>query len=189
MRYLILFLSAIFLFTACQKAESPPAVSADAKRYNLKGKVVAVDRAKKSATIDHEPIPGFMEAMTMDFPIREDWVWDDLTPGSEIRGELVVDNAANQPFWLEKIGIIAAPRAGQLAPPIDERFAQIGKEIPDFALTNQDGKRISLRDYRGKALAITFIYSRCPLPEYCIAMSKNFSDAALKLNNEPEFKG
>lgn len=188
MRYLILFLSAVFLFTSCQKVETTPSVSADAKRYNLKGKVVAVDRAKKRATIDHEAIPGFMEAMTMEFPIREDWVWDDLTPGAEIRGELVVDNAADDPFWLEKIGIVAAPRAGQIAPPIDERFAQIGKEIPDFALTNQDGKRISLKDYRGKALAVTFIYSRCPLPEYCIAMSKNFSDLALKLNGEPELK-
>ena len=188
MRYFILFLSAIFLFTACQKTETPPPASAEAKRYNLKGKVVAVDRAKKMATIDHEAIPEFMEAMTMNFPIREDWVWDDLTPGAEIRGELVVDNAAADPFWLEKIGIVAAPRANQPAPPIDERFAQIGKEIPDFTLTNQEGKRISLKDYRGKALAVTFIYSRCPLPEYCIAMSKNFSDLALKLNNMPELK-
>jgi protein SCO1/2 len=188
MRYLLVFLSAIFLFTACQKAETPPKASADAKRYSLKGKVVAVDKAAKKATVAHEDIPGFMEAMTMDFPIHEDWVWEDLTPGAEIRGELVVDNAAKDPYWLENIGILAAPNPNQPPPATDDRFAQIGKEIPDFTLVNQDGKRISTKDFRGKALAITFIYSRCPLPDYCIAMSRNFSDLALQLNNDPEMK-
>ena len=188
MRYLILFLSVFFLFAACQKAETQPTISADAKRYSLKGKVVAVDKTKKRATIAHEDIPGFMEAMTMDFPIREDWVWEDLQPGAEIRAELVVDSAAKDPYWLEKIGIVAAPNPNAPAPPTDDRFAQIGKEIPDFTLVNLDGKRISLKDYRGKGLAITFIYSRCPLPDFCIAMSKNFSDLALRLNENAELK-
>ena len=188
MRYLIVFLSAVFLFTACQKTETQPKASAEAKRYSLKGKVVAADKTRKKATIEHEDIPGFMEAMTMDFPIHENWVWEDLQPGAEIRAELVVDNSAEDPFWLEKIGIIAAPNPNQPPPPIDARFAQIGKEIPDFTLVNQDGKRISTKDYRGKALAITFIYSRCPLPNFCIAMSKNFSDLALQLNDNAEMK-
>ncbi|MDQ3799795.1 MAG: SCO family protein, partial [Acidobacteriota bacterium] len=122
-------------------------------------------------------VPGFMEAMTMSFPIRADWVWEDLTPGSEIRAELVVDDAKGD-YWLENIGIIAAPNPNQPAPPADERFAQLGKEIPDFTLTNQDGKRFSLKDYRGKALAVTFIYAQCPLPDYCIKMSTSFSDIA-----------
>jgi protein SCO1/2 len=188
MRYLIIILSAVFLFTACQKAETPPQASPSAKRYNMKGKVVAIDKAKKKATIAHEDIPGFMEAMTMDFPIHETWVWEDLQPGSEIFAELVVDNMAQDTYWLEKIGIIAAPNPNQPAVQVDERFAQIGNEVPDFTLTNQDGKRISLRDYRGKALAITFIYSRCPLPNFCIAMSKNFSDLALQLKDNAEMK-
>lgn len=182
MRYLIVFLLSIFLYTACQKADTQTA-SADAKRYPIKGKVVSVDKANKKALIEHEEIPGYMEAMTMNFLIKEDWVWNDLTPGSDIRAELVVDETAKEPYWLEKIGIVAAPNPNQPAPPVDERFAQIGKEVPDFTLTNQDGKRISLKDFRGKAVAITFIYARCPLADYCIAMSKNFSDAANELQN------
>ena len=184
MRYLILFLSAVFLFPACAKTETQyqPA-SPDAKRYNLKGKVVAVDKAKKIATVAHDEIPGFMEAMTMDFPIRADYVWDDLTKDAEIRAELVVDEKNKDGYWLENIAIIAAPNPNVPVPPINENFAQIGKEVPAFTLTDQDGKRFSLRDYRGKALAITFIYSRCPLPNYCILMSKNFSDLALQLKN------
>jgi protein SCO1/2 len=60
--------------------------------------------------------------------------------------------------------------------------------VPDFTLTNQDGKKISLADFRGKALAITFIYARCPLPDYCIKMSTNFSDLANQLKTDAEWK-
>jgi protein SCO1/2 len=185
-KFTILFLLSILTFAACQKAETQTA-SADAKRYDLRGEVLAVDKENKKASIKHEEIPGYMEAMTMDFPIREDWVWEDLTKGSQIRADLVVDDASGK-YWLEKIAIVAVPNPNQPAPPINENFAQIGKEIPDFTLTNQDGKKIAPEDFKGKALAITFIYSRCPLPEYCILMSKNFSDLAIQLNNNAELK-
>lgn len=187
MRNFVLILLAAFLFTSCQKS-APQTASANAKRYDFKGKVVSVDRANKKAKIEHDAIEGYMDAMTMDFPIHEDWVWNDLTPGSEIRAELVVDNSAKDPYWLEKIGILAAPIPGQPTPNVDERFSQLGKELPDFQLTNQDGKRISMKDFRGKVLAITFIYSQCPLPDYCIKMSTNFSDTANRIMSEPEAK-
>jgi protein SCO1/2 len=187
MRKAVLFLLFTVLFaSACPTSQTQTQnASAEAKRYNLKGTIVAVDKAKKKATIKHDEIPGYMEAMTMDFPIKDDWVWDDLTKDSEIRAELVVDKDG---YWLEKIGIIAAPNPNQPAPPVNENFVQIGKEVPDFTLTNQDGKRFSLKDYRGKALAITFIYARCPLPNYCILMSKNFSDLANQLHDNAELK-
>lgn len=180
-RFSVLFIISVLLFTACQKAQQQT-VSADAKYYALKGTVVALDKAKKKASIEHEDIPGFMDAMTMDFPIRADWVWDDLTKDALIRADLVVDNARGE-YWLENIAIVAAPNPNKSAPPIDENFVNIGSEVPDFTLTNQDGKRISTKDFRGKALAITFIYARCPLPDYCIKMSTNFSDLANQLQN------
>jgi protein SCO1 len=192
MRHTVLILLAIFIFTACQNnSNSSGSSSSSAKRFPLKGKVVSVDRAAKKAKIDHEAVEGYMPAMTMDFPIRADWVWDELSPGSEITAELVVDNTApsvDETYWLENIGIIAVLKPGQEPPQIDERFAQIGREVPDFALTNQDGKKISLKDFRGKAVAITFIYARCPLADYCIRMSTNFSDLALQLNANAEMK-
>lgn len=184
MRYLILFLSAVLLFTACQKSETKQQTSPDAKRYPLKGKVISVDKAKKTAKIEHEEIKGYMPAMTMDFTIKADWIWEDLQPGAEIsNADLVVDETATPPYWLENIALLLAPNPNLPAPPVDERFAQIGKEVPEFTLTNQDGKKISSKDFRGKAWAITFIYARCPLPDYCIKMSTNFSDAALQIMN------
>ena len=186
MRYFILILFSALVLTACQKSATQSTnTSAEAKRYSLKGTVVAVDKAKKKATVKHEEIPGYMDAMTMDFPVREDWVWEDLNPGADIFADLVVD-ADN--FWLEKISISAVPNPNQPPLPAREDVAQIGNQVPDFTLTDQDGKRINLKDYRGKALAITFIYSRCPLPTYCSLMSKNFSDLAIQLNQNAELK-
>ena len=164
---------------------SQPADKSTEQRYPMKGKVVSVDVAAKRAQIEHEKIDGFMDAMTMDFPIRADWVWGELKPGADIRAELVVDSTAKDPYWLENIGIVANAAAGQSEPPINENYAQIGRDVPDFTLTNQDGKKITIKSFQGKALAITFIYARCPLPEYCIRMSTHFSDLANELNKDP----
>lgn len=195
MRIFILSLFVVFLFSSCQRNSATSnansasnSASANAKRYPIKGKVISVDKAAKKVKLQHDDIPGFMEAMTMDFPVHEDWVWDDMVPGSEIRGELVVDNGAKDPFWIEKIGILSAPDPNNPALPVNENFAQVGKPVPDFSLTNQDGKKISIKDFEGKALALTFIYAKCPLPDYCIRMSTNFSDLTRQIEANPELK-
>lgn len=156
----------------------------NAQRYELKGRVVSVDKQKRIASIEHDKIPGFMEAMTMDFEFKEPWVWDVLGPGSEVRAELVVDNAQGR-YWLEKPRIIEAPAGGETTAPKDD-VASVGKKVIDFSLTDQDGKSLSPGDFEGKAWAITFIYTECPLPEYCILMSKNFSDLANRLADDAE---
>ena len=184
MRILFLFIIVLFTFSACQQQDAKK-TSGEAKRYPLKGKVVSVDKAKKKAKIEHEEIPGFMEAMTMDFPIYEDWVWENLAPGAQVHAELVVDSSADEPYWLEKIGIVALPQPGQAEVPLNDKFVQVGKEVPNFNLVNQDGKKFSLNDYRGKALAVTFIYRECPLPEFCIKMSRHFSDMANQIAADP----
>lgn len=187
MRAISFFLFSILLFSACQRAETQPFTSEGQKRWDLRGKVISVDKAARSAKIEHENIPGLMPAMTMDFPIREDWVWEDLVPGVEIRASLVEDKNAKEPYWLEKIAILAA--AGPNQPPLAEKQPeQIGKTVPDFSLVNQGGKRFTFQDYRGKALAVTFIYRECPLPEFCIKMSRQFSDMANKIAADPEAK-
>ncbi len=189
LRFLLLSFSVfvVSFVSACSGTSATSSTPSNAKRYEFRGKVVSVDKQKKRATIDHESISGFMEAMTMDFPIHEDWVWNDLKPGAEVRADLVVDNSSKDPYWLENIGIVAAADPN-LPPPANEDAALVGKAAPDLSLTNQDGKRISMKDFRGRALAITFIYARCPLPDYCIRMSTNFSEAAAQINGDPELK-
>lgn len=188
MRYFVLFLLSVFLFTACPTAPKEEESSGKLKRYELKGKVLKFDKATKMASVEHEKIEGYMDAMTMDFEVRKpDWAWDEIKEGAEITGDLVVDNV-NAKYWLELTGIVASSIADKNAPPVREDVATIGKEIVDFTLINQDGKPVSPKDFQGKTWALTFIYSECPLPEYCILMSKNFSDAANEIAANDELK-
>lgn len=187
MRYLTIILFSVLLFTACPKAKSDVDSETKLKRYDLTGKVLTFDKKTKIASIEHEEIPGYMSAMTMDFEIRKpEWAWEAITPGAVVSGDLMVDNV-NGKFWLEVKGIVE-PRGDQTASTTREDKASEGKEIPDFVLTNQDGNPVSAKDFRGKALAITFIYSECPLPEFCILMSKNFSDLANMVAKDDELK-
>jgi protein SCO1 len=188
MRAFFLLIFVVSLFAGCRSDGGVNGSSSFVRRYPFKGTIVSVDKAKRKAEIDHDEVPGYMEAMTMEFPIHEDWVWDELKPGADIRAELVVDHTGKDPFWLEKIGIVASPGPDEEPLPIKENVAAVGKDAPPFTLTNQDGKKISMNDFRGRALAITFIYARCPLPEYCIRMSTNFSDLANMLRTDAELR-
>jgi protein SCO1/2 len=183
--FLILIIIFLFTFSACQNKVQEP-TSEGAKRYDLQGKVVAVDKEKRKITVKHEEIKGYMEAMTMDFPLvkESEWALNELAPGDGIGAELVVTNDG---YWLEKIAISQAPRDEKGKPvSIETSNPQVGKEVPDFKLINQDGKNISFNQFRGKILALTFIYTRCPIPNYCPLMSINFSDLEKELRKSPE---
>lgn len=186
MRYIALILFSVLLFSACQTAIKQPVATANAKRFPLKGKVVSVDKAKQKVIVDHEKIPDYMDAMTMPFPLYDKDILETINKDDGIKAELVVNGDGD--YWLESVVITALPANSQTVPPINDNFAQIDKEVPDFKLTNQDGKPLSFKDFRGKALAITFIYSRCPLKEYCILMSQRFSDLAIQLQNSAQLK-
>lgn len=165
-----LILFAIVL-TGCKS--SPPEASADAERYDLKGKVVSFDKNKKEVTIAHEAIPGYMDAMTMPFRLRDEWVFDVLAPGATIQATLIVDGGKS---WIENPTVtqVADPQLAQNADAGVE--PEVGAELPDFSLVNQAGKKIKLSQYRGRTLVLTFIYTRCPLPDYCPLMSSNFAE-------------
>lgn len=188
MRTFLLLALASILTISCQRTVSTSeSNSENQKRYDLRGTVVSVDKLQKKAEIEHEEIPGLMPKMTMPFLIKENWVWDDLVPGVQIRAELVVDSSAKDPYWLEKIAIVA--NSAPNLPPVEEKQPeQVGKPVPALSLTNQDGKKFTFADYKGKALAITFIYRECPLPTACIQMSKHFSDMANQIASDPEAK-
>jgi protein SCO1 len=150
------------------------------RRYGIAGKIVSVDQNKRQLVVSHGEIVGYMPAMVMPFKLKDTSRLGSLVRGDEIAATLVV---AGKESWLENVRIT---RRSAFQP--DERDAEIialphaGEVVPDFTLINQDGKRISLKQYRGEDLLITFIYTRCPLPDYCPLMSSNFAaiDKALQ---------
>jgi protein SCO1/2 len=172
-------LSMAFALAACQTEKPLPQ-----QRIDLRGKVIAVNKNEGTVTLAHEAIPGYMAAMTMDYPIKDKWAFDVLKPGQTLQATLVV---ASDRAWLEGIVVTeeSKPENNPLAPQESAR-APLGQEVPDFGLINQDGKRIHLHQYHGKALLLTFIYTRCPLPDYCPLMSKNFAQIMEQVRSDPK---
>jgi protein SCO1/2 len=152
------------------------------KRYPVKGKVITVNKAERTATIKHEDIPGYMPAMTMAFKIKNDGDLMMLKAGDEISATLIVTDVDS---WIEVTAIVegGSPLTPTTAVPGEPKP---GDEIPDFQLINQDGKRIRLSQYRGGATALTFVYTRCPLPDQCTLMSTNFAAVDKALQSEPD---
>src|ERR1043166_410927 len=175
------FLSFIVL-SLIPAAACGPRRPANERRYPLKGKVVAVDKPERTATIAHEDIPGYMPGMTMPFKIKNDADLEMLKPGDQVTATLVVDDLSS---WIEITAIVegGSPLTPTTAVPGEPKP---GEEIPDFGLVNQDGKRIRLSQFKGKALALTFIYTRCPQPDQCTLMSNNFAAIDLELQKQPD---
>ncbi|MFL6214844.1 MAG: copper-binding protein [Blastocatellia bacterium] len=154
--------------------------SGNAQRYDLKGTVVSVDARGETVTISHQEIPGYMDAMTMPFKPKDRWVLDQAQPGNRIQATLVVDGLRS---WLEDV-VLMQDAPDNAAATTSAAEPQAGAEVPDFALTNQDGKRIALHDYHGHALVLTFIYTRCPLPDYCPLMTNNFAEIVREIRSD-----
>ncbi len=167
-----LFVWASLLLLSCSKEDEK---QTNLVTFPLRGKVVSVDTAKLQVLISHEEIPNYMMAMTMPFKVKDPALLSELEPGDSVQGTLAVSRIES---WLETLSIIGkgeAPNVLSAGDVIFKRLFKKGDDLPDETLVNQDGRRIRFSTYRGKVLALTFIYTRCPLPEFCIRMSDNFA--------------
>jgi protein SCO1/2 len=167
--------------TSCKRQQRVR--SAAEKHYDLKGKVVEVDKSQHLLTIAHEDIKDYMPGMTMPFTVKDDWVFEIAAPGNQITATLVVDGAQS---WLEDVVITEDSNPTSNAAAAETGQPKAGDEVPDYRLVNQDGKTISLHDYKGRALLITFIYTRCQDPNQCTLMSSNFAAIDQELQKQPE---
>jgi protein SCO1 len=154
--------------------------------YSASGLVLRVDRGHLSLEVSCQAIPGYMDAMVMTFPVHNATAIDGLTPGMmidfklDVRNDIVYadqirvhayENTAQEPMaerQLEILDAVTAPasRTG--------RALLVGQTVPDFTLIDQRRKSITVSAFKGKVVVITFIYTRCPLPNFCFRMSNNF---------------
>lgn len=144
--------------------------------------MVAIDAAQRELTIAHQAIPGVMEAMTMPYIVsKEDsWVFGKIAPGDHIHATLVITDHAE----LHDINFTRATDDNGAASPI--HIPQPGDPVPDITLTNQNGKTIRFQQLRGKPLLLTFIYTRCPFPDFCPRLSSNFQQVLEQLQKNPK---
>lgn len=167
-------------FAACRR-EPPP------RQYPIEGQVLAVHAERQELTIKHGDIPGLMPAMTMTFGVSSPLLLRDRKPGELVTGTLEVGNDTGR--------IVAIAHAGEAPLPADSNEAAMagavlaeGDEVPDAAFIDQSDRRRSFSEWRGSPTLVTFIYTRCPLPNFCPLMDRHFAtlqkaimaDAALR---------
>jgi protein SCO1/2 len=187
------------MMSGAAAATSSDATSQPATRaYAITGEVEAVDRATSSVTLHHDEIPGLMPAMTMPFSVREPSALDGLNKGDRVAGQLVV---TEDDSFLTTLSVTSRaihpttttlPEAGPTVLVQDEQgnlevvtLLREGDLAPHFAFTDQTGTTRTLEELRGKAIGITFVYTRCPLPNFCPALSRNFAKVQELLKADP----
>jgi len=169
--------------TSTPSASSSSSAPSGEKRYHLQGTVVQIDKPQQHLVIDHGDIPGFMAAMTMPYPVADAKTLDMVSVGDQVTADVVV--IGDSKVQLENVVVVKKADAGKPAPSSEVQPGD-GAAVPDFALVNQDGKRVDLAQYKGQTVLITFIYTRCPFPEYCPLVTHDFAEIEKQLAQSPE---
>ena len=173
----IIFLCGLLLAIGCKRESSAPPVSAATNQtYTVRGVVQEIPPDHHHATIKHEAIPGYMAAMTMDFSVKDTNALNAISVGDEVAFTLVV---AADDDWIENLQRTGKSTAPTPAPTwrVVESELQVGDTLPDYSFTSESGQPIRFSDFHGRAIAFTFFFTSCPLPEFCPRMNRNFSEA------------
>ena len=175
MRYFaaVLLLLSTFTSSGCSSA----------REYELIGQILEVDPARESITVRHEDIRGFMPGMTMPFKVRDAVELTGRKPGDLITATLVVEDSAGYLTAIRKTGEAPVPADAARSP----RLVMIepGDPVPDVALVDQQGRTRRLSEWRGRTIAVTFVYTRCPLPDFCPLMDRHFQATQAALQADP----
>lgn len=185
------------LFTGCNPDSGSPTGRTPSgesiTNYDARGVVLSLNPAESKVVIRHEEIPGYMMAMTMPFTVRGTNELEKIKAGDGIRFRMRVTETDG---WIDQIQVVSnaapaspAPAATKAAPPgfhilPDVAELKPGDLVPNYAFTNQFGKRFDLESFRGQALAVTFIFTRCPFPTFCPRISEQFGKVQSLLQAE-----
>ncbi len=173
------------LSAGCGKA--PVASAGPVRHYPIHGTVVGTNAETGEVEVNAAAIPGFMDAMTMPYRLKETEAMRGIHRGDQIEGTLDVNGEGT---LLDGVKVVDATKeVRELDPKILAKPLLPGEAVPDFTLVNQSGKRVRLSDFHGKVLLVTFVYTHCPLSDYCPRMSRNFADMDKALAADPALYG
>jgi protein SCO1/2 len=155
------------------------------QRYAVRGMVVRVNQSARTFTASIDAIPNYMRAMTMPFEVRAAAGLDRLAPGAIVEFTLVVgegssyaenihivryESVEQDPFTASRLTLLNEIVRGST-----EKQVAVGEGVPDFRLTDQKQRRVRFSEFDGKVVAINFIYTSCPLPNFCLRLANNFN--------------
>ncbi|MEI7807021.1 MAG: copper-binding protein [Verrucomicrobiota bacterium] len=167
----LLILALIPVLAGCKPETAAP----PAKIYFVRGVVEKIPPDQRHATIKHEAIPGYMAAMTMDLTVKNPNELKDISAGDEITFDMVVTDDDDWIQNLRRTGKSIATRTPVWR--VVEAELEVGATLPNHTFTSESKRLVSFADFRGRAVAFTFFFTSCPLPEYCPRMNKNFFEA------------
>jgi protein SCO1/2 len=190
-------LAALFLGVAavsCRQnsVPEPPAAQTGAKTnldiYQVKGVIKEVMREKKKVKIDHEEITNYMEAMTMVLDVRDAQELNGLQSGDYVSFRMLV---TDDDGWIDQIRKVDGPRTPLPTEPTSFRRVRevqplaLGDQLPEYTFTNSQNQVVRFSDFKGRAVAFTFIFTRCPFPTFCPRLSTSFAETQAKLQALP----
>ncbi len=163
----------------CLAACSTP----DGRQYELKGQILAVDRDQGTVTVRHEDIKGFMPGMTMPFKVKDKSLMDGRSRGDFVKGTLVVTDTD---AYLSRLDVVGRGPVAETAAPVAAvpDILQPGDAVPDAQLVGADGRSFRFSSLRGQVVALTFIYTRCPLPQFCPLLDRQFAAVAGRVRKD-----
>jgi protein SCO1/2 len=157
------------------------------KHFTLRGRVVAKSASTEQLSVDGETIAGFMAAMIMPYPVKDPKGLAAVEPGDQITADVVL--TSDETYWLEHLTIIDQSGRGSVSALTTPHELLPGEAVPDIPLINQDGKSVHLSQFKGKAVLLTFIYTRCPFPTFCPLISSQFAAIHNELSMSPSDYG
>ena len=172
--------------SGCHRKANAPAAAAASQAYPVRGVVVSTDPANHEVLLKHDEIVGLMPAMTMPYHLQDQSVLSELHPGDLITATLLADHDAAGPINLRLSSIVVIAQARpDYKPEVNYHVPAKGDDVPNFTLLNQSNRTIDLKQFRGKVVVMTFIYTRCPLADFCPRMSHNFAEIDKALQSDP----
>jgi len=202
------FLAVTLLSTGCDPAPKPTAPKAPAAApvattnavaskdpapgttniYEVKGVVTQLRPNGTTAVIRHEEIPGYMQAMTMPLSVKSTNDLAGVKVGDTITFRMLV---THDDGWIDQIQVLGHTNMPPVPPPTTRLVRnvdvlKIGDTLPNYPFVNEFGKDIKTDDFRGKAVALTFIFTRCPFPNFCPRLTTNFKRTYEALAADPQ---
>ena len=169
---------------ACRSTAEPE------KTYPIRGQVLSVGtnaiNGRREVSVKHEDIPGFMPAMTMAYFVKTPALLDGVAPGDLFTATLVLKGGDMYLDDVKKTGSAPLPPDAKPVKAMD--VMEPGDEVPDEPLQDQTGATRRLSAWRGRVLAVTFVYTRCPVPDFCPLMDRRFAELQRAIAADPALR-
>jgi len=182
--YVILLALGGIAFAGCSKPPQQQAAEqpSNVKVYQLVGRIISIDPSQNTMMVDGQEIKGFMAAMVMPYSVHTAGQLTGLEPGDEITADVDVDQK-DMSAYLDHI-VVTKKASGK--PTSQLHIPQQGDQVPDFAVVDQNNRRVHLNSFRGHVLLMTFIYTRCPFANYCPLVSHDFAEIYAQTKKDPK---